>query len=79
MFQLTVVIFYPLALAFGGEALISITRIEDFLLLDELAFDSTSSILNQCFETDHLTITEKKKNTQNGKYSLCLFIVNVVY
>lgn len=34
-FQLTAAIFYPLALALGAEALVSITRVEDLLLKEE--------------------------------------------
>lgn len=34
-FQLNAAILYPYALAFGAEALVSIKRIEEFLLKDE--------------------------------------------
>lgn len=34
-FQLNAAIFYPMALAFGAEALVSIQRIEEFLLKGE--------------------------------------------
>lgn len=33
--QLTAAIFYPIALALGAEALVSITRVEELLLLEE--------------------------------------------
>lgn len=33
--QLVAAIFYPLAMSFGAEALVSIKRVEEYLLLDE--------------------------------------------
>lgn len=33
--QLTAAIFYPLALSLGAEALVSITRVEEYLLMEE--------------------------------------------
>ncbi len=34
-FQLTAAIFYPLALSLGAEALVSIKRVEEYLLMEE--------------------------------------------
>lgn len=48
--QLNAAIFYPLALALGAEALVSIQRIEEFLLKDEkneaeLGLERRSSVI----------------------------------
>lgn len=43
--QLTAAIFYPLALALGAEALVSIGRVEEFLLMEERSSDSVEELL----------------------------------
>lgn len=40
--QLTAAIFYPLALALGAEALVSITRVEELLLMEERGDESSA-------------------------------------
>lgn len=42
--QLTAAIFYPLALALGAEALVSIGRVEEFLLMEERSSDSADDV-----------------------------------
>lgn len=59
--QLTAAIFYPLALLFGGEALVSIKRIEEFLLLAERTpmLDRQSFALQRVLTNENNPITEQ--------------------
>lgn len=60
-FQLTAAIFYPLALALGAEALVSITRVEDLLLKEERDNDSNGRVLKLNTKAVESEKTEESK------------------
>lgn len=61
IFQLTAAIFYPLALALGAEALVSITRVEDLLLKEERDNDPNDLVLKPNFKVKESEKTEESK------------------
>lgn len=69
-FQLTAAIFYPLALALGGEGLVSINHVEELLLIEERSIrvqtDNPIQMENQDKETTSLlNIIPKKYQLEN--------------
>lgn len=89
VFQLTAAIFYPLALALGAEALVSITRVEDLLLKEErdndphaLALKPNTTESEKTEESKGLlaisvNITQKEQVKDKGKLLLYLFNSNI--
>lgn len=57
-------ILYPLAVALGGEALVSIKRVEEFLLLEERETSVCGGLLN---DADSVPIRNKLK--ENGIFN----------
>ncbi|XP_044009118.1 ATP-binding cassette sub-family C member 4-like [Aphidius gifuensis] len=64
--QMTTTIFFPMALIMLGETLISIKRIENFLLLDEVS--SSASVTNKKYD-NHLKIKNNEEKL-TGKVSM---------
>lgn len=72
--QLTAEIFYPLALALGAEALVSITRVEELLLMEEKEESKektfTPSAITPMLNKKEKDVNDEEKNllpTTNGE------------
>lgn len=59
-------IFYPLALALGGEALVSITRVEEFLLADDPVIHTSNA--DKTNKNDTVLIAVKHNVQHNGDF-----------
>ena len=78
LFQLTAAIFYPLALSFGAEALVSIKRVEDFLLHEERDMSSNKLVHNKkLYKENYMIKLTHVKASWNSTKNLTLNDLNI--
>ena len=69
--RLSMTLFFPLCIQLVSEALISVSRIQKFIEMEELDQISTSTVISQSFEGKFLVLTTKHRRCLSYKVTQC--------